>query len=416
MIITAGLKLKQIEALWQAAQEALISQEEFFSILNQGGPTALLAECINRGPSTASKPPQAEMNFELMRNQKYYTSNSLFFTSSHGSIPSVDIKSWTLSIEGDGVEHPFSLNYDELMKLPYTTVTRYIECATNGSAFFASLLNKKTDGPQWHFGGYGIADWTGVPLAEILKLARIRDNAVDVMPVGLDGLAGARPMPVAKALEEDTLLAYIMNGKVLPVDHGFPLRAVVPGWIGAANIKWVSKIMVSTQPIQVMNNTDRYVLIGPDYPPQPPTRGPALTTQLVKSACCLPWPATLKAGHQEIVGYAWSPFGKIAKVEVSIDDGKTFQAAALVGPNIERAGTRWEICLDARLGNITITPRATDDKGNTQYDVSQQKWNRLGYLFGAMVPHPVTVVADSGTNTKVQADYSLFYPQISGCC
>ncbi len=415
-MLTAGLKLRQVDALLQAAQEALIPQGEFFNILNQGGPTALLAECINRGIFTASKPPQAEMNFKLMRHQNYYTSNSLFFTCSHGSIPSVDIKSWTLSIEGDGVEHPFSLNYNELMKLPHITVARYIECAANGSAFFASLLNKKAEGPQWHFGGYGIADWTGVPLAEILKLAKIRDNAVDVMPVGLDGQYGQRPMPVAKALEPDTLLAYIMNGKVLPVDHGFPLRAVVPGWIGAASIKWVSKIIVSTRPIQVANNTDRHVLIGPDYPPQPPARGPALTTQLVKSACCLPWPATLKAGHQDIMGYAWSPFDKIATVEVSLDGGKTFQPAALVGPNIERAGTRWEICLDAQPGNITITPRATDDKGNTQYDVSQQKWNKFGYLFGAMVPHPVTVVASSSTEKAWQPDYSLLHSQMSGCC
>jgi sulfane dehydrogenase subunit SoxC len=416
MLITTGIKREQLDALWTMAQEALIVQSEFFAILNQGGAIALLEECLKKGVLSLSKPARAEMDFELMANQEYYTPNSLFFTSSHGSPPSVDIKNWKLSVEGDGVGKPFSLNYDDLLKLPHTTVTRYLECASNGSAFYDLLLNKKAEGPQWHFGGYGIAEWTGVPLAELLKLANIKDKAVEVMPVGLDSPPGGRPIPVAKAMEEDTILAYIMNGRVLPPDHGFPLRAIVPGWIGAASIKWVSKIIVSTQPIQVANNTDRYVLIGPDYQPQPPAKGPVITTQLVKSACCLPWQATLKAGHQKIVGYAWSPFGKIAKVEVSLDDGKTFQPATLVGPNIERAGTRWELHFHPKPGNMTITPRATDEKGNTQYDIFRQKWNRLGYLFGAMVPHPVTVLAGSGAEEKACADYSLMCPQVSGCC
>jgi sulfane dehydrogenase subunit SoxC len=91
------------------------------------------------------------------------------------------------------------------------------------------------------------------------------------------------------------------------------------------------------------------------------------------------------------VGYAWSPFGKISEVDVSIDGGKTFTPATLTGPNIERAGSRWTLSFNAAPGSMTITPRATDDAGNVQYDVSQQKWNQLGYIFGAMVPHPVTV-------------------------
>ena len=416
MIIEAGLKLKQIEALWDKAQEGLIPQSEFFAILNQGGATALLAELIKRDVLSLSKPARSEMKFELMANQAYHTSNSLFFTSSHSTPPSVDIKRWRLSIEGDGVANPFAINYGDLLKLPYTTVTRYLECAGNGRAFYASLLNKKAEGLQWHFGGYGIAEWSGVPLAELLKRAKIRDNAVDVMPIGLDSPPGERPMPVAKAVEEDTLLAYIMNGKVLPLDHGFPLRTIVPGWIGAASIKWVSKILVSTQPIHVTNNTTSHVLIGPDYPPQPPAQGHVITSQVMKSACCLPWPATLQAGHQKIVGYAWSPFGKIARVDISMDGGKTFQPATLVGPNIERAGTRWEFHFHPEPGNISIIPRATDDAGNTQYDISEQKWNRLGYLFGAMVPHPLTIVARSGSPEEACADYSLLFPQISGCC
>jgi len=184
-----------------------------------------------------------------------------------------------------------------------------------------------------------------------------------------------------------------MNGDIIPPDHGFPARELVPGWVGVNSIKWVGKITVSQTPIRTEKNTTNYVLIGPDYtPPASPALGPAVTTQVIKSACCLPFPATLSAGSQKITGYAWSPFGKIAKVVVSLDGGKSFQNALLTGSNIERAGSRWEFTFNAVPGDMTITPRATDDKNNTQYDVSQQKWNQLGYLFGAMVPHPVKVV------------------------
>ena len=415
MSLTSGLKNKQVIALSQLAQDALISQAEFFETLADGGAVAVLEKCRERGVLTSSKPVRAEMKFELLANQNYYTNNTLFFTYSRSPVPSVDMKTWKLSIEGDGVTKPLSLSYDELLKLPYTTVTRYLECAGNGRIFYDLLLNKKAEGEQWYFGGYGIAVWTGVQLAELLKLAGIKENAVEIMPVAGDNAQWQRPMPVAKAMEADTILAYLMNGKILPPDHGFPLRALVPGWIGAASIKWVTKLVVSTSPIRVTGNTNSYVLMGPDYLPQPPARGPVITTQLVKSACCLPWPATLHMGQQQIIGYAWSPFGSIAKVDVSIDGGNTFQPATLVGPNVERAGARWEFSFDAEPGTITIMPKATDDKGNTQYPLSEQKWNQLGYLFGAMVPHPATVTAHYCAHNK-HGDYSLAIPDAPGCC
>ncbi len=286
---------------------------------------------------------------------------------------------------------PLTLTYDDLLKLPTKTVTRYVECAGNGRSFYASLLNNPAQGGQWHLGGYGIAEWMGVSLSEILSRAGIKSSAVDVMPIGLDSTQVRRPMSVAKAMADDTILAYMMNGDILPIDNGFPARVLTPGWVGVANIKWVNKINVSTTPQYSDWNTKLYILVGPDYQPQPPADGPILNTQTMKSALCLPFPATLKAGSQKVVGYAWSPSGKIAKVDVSLDGGSTFQPAMLTEPNIERAGSRWEFSLNAQPGNMAITPRATDDQGNVQYPVSQQKWNQQGYIFGAMVPHPVTV-------------------------
>jgi DMSO/TMAO reductase YedYZ molybdopterin-dependent catalytic subunit len=332
------------------------------------------------------------MRFEVMADRGYTMPNGLFFIRNHSSSPFIDVAAWRLSIEGEGASGPFTITYEDLLNMPSTTVTRYVECAGNGRSFYDTFLGRPGQGGQWHLGAYGIAEWTGVRLSEILSRAGISSNAVDVMPTGLDSTSVERPMPVSKAMEDDTIVAYMMNGDLLPIDHGFPARVIVPGWVGSNSVKWVGKITVSTQPIHVEKNTRTYVLIGPDYTPQPPALGQVLTTQLPKSAICLPWPATLNSGQQRIVGYAWSPFGKVARVDVSLDDGLTFQPATLTGPNIERAGSRWEFNFTAQPGEMTITPRVTDDQGNTQYPRSEQKWNQLGYVFGAMVPHPVTVI------------------------
>ena len=416
----ADLKEAQEEALWQKAQSAGMPRRKFLVLLASSGAVAVLAACTPKVTPTLTptptptptptapparlidKPlpeqffipvgaPVSEMRFEVMANRAYAMPNSFFFVRNHTSTPIVDIKTWTLSIEGDGVATPLTLTYDDLLKLPTKTVTRYVECAGNGRGFYASMMNNPAQGSQWHLGGYGIAEWVGVPLGELLTRAGIKSSAVDVMPAGLDSTQVRRPMPVAKAMADDTIVAYMMNGDILPLDHGFPARILTPGWVGVANIKWVNKITVSTTPQYSDWNTKLYVLVGPDYQPQPPSDGPILDNQTMKSALCLPFPAALKAGSQKVVGYAWSPFGKIARVDVSLDGGGTYQPTVLTGPNIERAGSRWEFSFNAQPGEMTITPRATDDQGNVQYPVSQQKWNQQGYIFGAMVPHPVTV-------------------------
>jgi sulfane dehydrogenase subunit SoxC len=414
----AEIKEQRKEALWEKVQEFGMPRRKFLFLLAAGGATAVLAACApgtttttSTSPTTTSSPaPERlvdeptparffthigggnyEMRFEDMLGQTYLTPNSLFYVRNHTSAAIIDVASWKLSIEGDGIANPFTLTYDDLFQMTSKKVTRFLECAGNGRSFFGSLLNNEAQGGQWKLGAYGIAEWVGVPMSEILSRANIKSTAVDVMPVGLDSTQVARPMPVARAMEDDTILAYMMNGDILPIDHGFPVRAIVPGWVGVANIKWVGKIIVSTTPLFTDKNTTSYVLVGPDYQAQGDALGPAVTTQVMKSALCLPWPATLKSGQQKVVGYAWSPDGKIDRVDVSLDGGKTFKPAALVGPNIERAGSRWEFSFIANPGSITITPRATDEKGNVQYPASQQKWNQMGYLFGAMVPHPVTV-------------------------
>lgn len=330
-----------------------------------------------------------EMRWENMAGRGDTTPAELFFIRNHTRTPRLDAATWRLKVEGAGVETPLELTYDELQKLPSTTFTRSIECAGNGRSFFESIGGQKAEGTQWKLGAIGVAEWTGVPLKEVLERAKVKRSAVSVMPEGLDDLKVRRPMPIAKAMEEDTLIVLAMNGQPLPPDHGFPARLLLPGWVGSGNVKWLGRIEVAEQPLFSPWNTDTYVLIGPEYKPEPPAKGPVLTTMKVKSALELPWPAALKPGRQTLHGRAWSPFGAIAKVEVSTDDGKSYLPAKLLQPNAARAWTRFELDWEAKPGSTTIKVRATDDKGNTQPD--KVPFNQQGYLYDGIVPHPVTV-------------------------
>ncbi|MDM9382574.1 molybdopterin-dependent oxidoreductase [Chlorogloeopsis sp. ULAP01] len=204
-----------------------------------------------------------------------------------------------------------------------------------------------------------------------------------------------RPFSIEKALEEDTLLIYAINGDILPIDHGFPLRVLVPGWVGIAHIKWVGSIQVSQTPLFSTYNTKRYVLIGEDYPVSEDLKvqgvtGQILTTQKVKSAFELPWDREIKAGKQLIRGRSWSGEGKITKVEVSLDDGKTWRSVRLREPNIAKAWVRWDLEWNVRPGSYGLRARAIDSSGNTQPD--KISWNDEGYNYWAVVTHRIKAV------------------------
>jgi sulfane dehydrogenase subunit SoxC len=327
-----------------------------------------------------------ETRLETLRG--YLTPASHFYVRQHASTPILDARTWRLRVEGNAVERPVELSFDDLLRLPSRSVTAFVECAGNGRGFFTELMGKVASGTQWHFGGIGVAEWTGVPLGAVLDLARVRRDAprdiLNVLVEGLDSVKVNRPMSLAKAFEDDTLLAYAFNGEPVPPDHGFPVRAIVPGWVGINNIKWVGRIEVRNSVIDVPTTTKTYVLEGPDYPSKV-----VLRLQTIKSAVALPWPATLPAGRQRVRGFAWSPVGRISRVEYSIDRGGTWQQAVLREPNIARAWTRWDFEWDARPGSHVILTRATDDKGNTQ--PASIPWNAQGYGYNVPVPHPVTV-------------------------
>jgi DMSO/TMAO reductase YedYZ molybdopterin-dependent catalytic subunit len=213
-------------------------------------------------------------------------------------------------------------------------------------------------------------------------------EARDVMPEGLDAKRVDRPMPIAKALASDTIVALAMNGETLPADHGFPARIVVPGWIGTASIKWVGRIQVAAERLYSYWNTHDYILAGPDYPAVGPADGVPITVMPPDSLVELDWPATLPVGHHTVRGRAYSGHGVISRVEVRIDDDD-WQQTRLLQPVIPGAWVRWELAWHAEPGEHHIRVRATDTVGNTQPDTVP--WNEHGCLYNAVVAHPVTI-------------------------
>ena len=417
--------------LWKFALERGMSRRRFLQLLSAGGTAAVLASCAGLPLPTTTAPAADESTDEgpqfskdpapfidlgggnlearLENMQGLITPSRFFFVRNNSVSLEVDAADWRLFIEGDAVSNRLELSYDDILNLPSRTFVSYLECAGNQRAMFDLVKGRAAKGTQWKTGAVGNGVWTGAAMRDVLERAGITEEAVSVLLVGLDTGSPEegfrRVMPVEKAMDPDTILAYALNGEALPRDHGFPLRALAPGWVGAANIKWLGRIVVSSKQLWTRNNTTSYAMIGDSYPPVGESLGKPLTTQTVKSALALPWPAELAAGEHRIYGFAHSPNGPIAKVEWSIDSGATWNASTLEEPQIQAefgqlaedfsdsafrySWTRFGFTWDARRGEHTIMTRATDAAGNTQPD--DIPFNEKGYLFNQPLPHPIRV-------------------------
>ncbi len=318
----------------------------------------------------------------------YLTPTDRFYIRNHAPTPRIDASTWRLRVDGTGVRRTTEFSYEELHAMPQTSTIRSIECAGNGRVFFAENFGQAAEGTQWRLGAMSTAEWTGVRLRDILETAGVSPHARDVMLEGLDELHVDRPMPLAKAMASDTILALAMNGQPLPADHGFPARVVVPGWIGAASIKWVGRIEVAEEQLHSYWNTHDYILAGPDYPQIGPADGVPITVMPPMSLVELDWPASLPAGRHTIRGRAFSGEDRVERVLVRIDSGD-WQPARLCEPNIAGAWVRWELDWAATPGEHELRVRATDAQGHAQPD--SVVWNNHGFLYNAVVAHPVTV-------------------------
>ena len=405
---------EQSEHLWELASGQGMPRRHFLALLVAGGAAAVVAACGGGGSSTvpitgslgSTAEPAAlfkdpspfiqrgaslESRLELMPG--LITPNNLFFVRNNSSSVDLSVDDWSLVVEGDAVMQRLDLSYDDIRRLPSRWLVAYLECAGNHRVMFDRLQGRAAEGTQWGRGAIGNGEWLGVSLADVLTLAGLADDAVSVLLVGLDkdspegGLQ--RVLPLEKALDPDTILAYEMNGELLPRDHGFPLRAIVPGWVGSSQIKWLGRIVVSADPQWTRNNTTSYVLIGDDYSPEGEALGQVVTEQNIKSALALPWPARLDAGQHVLRGFAHSPHGRIALVQWSEDGGASWRDSKVLPSQPQHSWAQFEFDWTATAGEYTIMTRATDIEGNTQPD--RIPFNQKGYLFNQPLPHPVRV-------------------------
>jgi sulfane dehydrogenase subunit SoxC len=314
----------------------------------------------------------------------------------HYDIPAVDAATWRLELDG-AVERPRMLSLPELRALPAVTLPVTLECAGNGRA----LLAPRPVSQPWLTEAVGTGEWTGVPLRVLLEEAGVAGAAVEVLFTGLDrGFEGGveqdyqRSLPLAEALGADALLAYELNGVPLPPQHGFPLRLVMAGWYGMAHVKWLRAITVLTEPFAGYQQAVGYRMYDAEG-----AAGAPVTRMLPRSLTLPPGipdfmtrGRTLAAGRCTLTGRAWTGWGPVERVEVSVDDGATWEDATLDPPLGERAWRGWSYAWDAVPGSYRVASRATDAAGNTQ--PIEQPWNLKGYANNEVERVPVTVTAE----------------------
>jgi DMSO/TMAO reductase YedYZ molybdopterin-dependent catalytic subunit len=310
----------------------------------------------------------------------------------HYDIPDVDPATWRLRV-GGRVRRPLELSLDDLRQRPAVTRQVTMECAGNGRA----LLEPRVVSQPWLSEAVGNAEWTGVPVRDLVEEAGVEDGAVEVLFTGLDrGVEGGeeqhyqRSLPLGEALD-GPLLAYAINGAPLPPQHGFPLRLLVPDWYGMTSVKWLASLELIDEPFAGYQQATGYRIRAHEDDPGTPV------TRIMPRALMAP-PGIpdfmsrrrhLEAGPCTLSGRAWSGWGPIESVEVSVDGGATWAAAELGEEPPAGAWRGWTFAWDAQPGEHELCVRASDAAGNRQPVAAD--WNVGGYANTSVQRVPVTV-------------------------
>jgi len=326
-----------------------------------------------------------EMPVEFMTD--WITPVPHFFVRNHMFEPvKLDAKAWKLTIGGE-VEKSLTLTLADLEKIPVHSVINTMECAGNGRSWH----NPKVPGIQWGKGAVGNAEFSGPSLKTLLEKAGVKDTGKHVQFRGFDQVPGkvppfVRSIPIEKAMDGDTLVATHMNRAALTAHHGFPARAVTPGWAGAASCKWLMEITVLDKPAEGNFMSPAYRM--PNTPVKPgeavkPEDTHSVTALPVKSTIAAPSDgAKLKPGAHVIQGVAWAGEADITKVEISTDGGASWNSAQLGKDQAKYAWRLWNYeWKPAKSGDYVILSRATDSQGRVQPDAAV--WNPSGYFYDA---------------------------------
>jgi sulfane dehydrogenase subunit SoxC len=373
---------------------------------------------------TTLKVFETELGTPWYEQTSWVTSDDLFFVRNRYATPTVDADSWELKVSGDAIENELTLSYDELRELPSRTAPRVLECFGNGRTVNREQLGYEVEGGNWGFSAFSQGEWDYVPIKEILDRVQPTQDALQLLFwSGVDGPDTGRPIAMEAVLErpEEIGLAFGLNGIIpLPPDQGGPVRALVPGWGGAASVKWLTEIRISSHRFWTRMHTREEALIGEQYPREEfdenedeflgaapeDIQGTGGTWQNTKSFLAFPYTykvseppgryileqgevPTLPAGQRTMRGYANSPFG-IAKVEYSVDGGNTWQEATIVEPaGLPYSRVRFEFPWNATPGTHVLATRATDNEGNVQPE--RVPLNQLGILCNAIAKFQVEV-------------------------
>ena len=300
-----------------------------------------------------------------------------FFVRSNFPVPHIEADHWRLRIDGL-VGRPALIGLRDLRALGQAEVTAVMECAGNGRR----LMSPVPAGTPWELGAVSTGRFTGVSLADVLRTCAVDPGAVELVFRGADSgvledgrtVHFERSLPVDRALDPTTLLAWAMNGQPLTPDHGHPVRLFVPGYYGVASVKWLEQITAVDAPFTGHFQADRYVYRGhPTQADEAP-----VTRMHVRSVIAAPAAGEVVSGSVLIRGSAWSGYGGVTRVDVSADGGRTWREARLHAAISARAPALWECeWTPPGAGEFELVARAADSSGAVQ--PLEPVWNALGY-------------------------------------
>jgi sulfane dehydrogenase subunit SoxC len=302
---------------------------------------------IVRGGNSSGTPHQDLMGI--------ITPSDLHFERHHGGVPDIDPMTYTLLIHGM-VERPMVFTLADLRRFPSVSRIHFLECSGNFNRTAPPDIT-----PGQLAGLTSTSEWTGVPVATLFREVGVHPRATWFLAEGGDAAVMTRSVPVAKALD-DALIAYGQNGEALRPEQGFPARLFLPGWEGNASVKWIRRIEVSDRPFMTREETSKYT--------EPFANETARMFSLLMDARSLitypAYPVTVTRGWIEINGIAWSGNGRISRVDVSTDGGRSWTAARLQDPVLPKAHTRFRHLWNWTGGEATFMSRAVDETGYVQ--------------------------------------------------
>jgi sulfite oxidase len=326
-----------------------------------------------------------------------------FYCRNHGTIPDIAPERWRLTVDGL-VDLPLRLTYGQLTgDFTAYSVVATLECAGNRRAELLDVRPIPGKEP-WAHGAISTAEWRGARLADVLTAAGVDEReglhvafgAPDVAPEAVPVQSYGSSIPLSKAMSDEVLLAWEMNSEPLPRVHGGPVRVVVPGYVGARSVKWITAITVQSVPSQNYFQARDYRILPPDVDPDTAAPGQGIPLSSLPLNCDILVPDEgdeIPAGALTVRGWALAGDGRgIGRVDVSLDDGRTWRQAHLEAARSPWAWWPWSLTVETAPGPVSLLARAWDDTGVTQPESPAQVWNPRGYANNAWAHVNVLVI------------------------